>query len=182
MTDPRFARFRTGLPAPGSGYSELPNDGMCLSAYLVLESPTRPGEILVGRIDPSGPWEEIGALDPKRAEAIAAQWMLPASHLRLFEGPEEAARRILASQLGVELPVLPPPRIVSEAYARPQSPDRDPHWDLQFIYRATWPIDGTPTHPAWRELRFVDVTTVPVGDFARGHGDILALAGLPPGG
>jgi hypothetical protein len=175
----RFARLRPGSAPEGPGYYVVPNDGMCLSAYLLLGRPVHPQEVLLGRLDPTAPWFELGSLAADRLGAIGERWMLPASQLLFFEGPDEAARRVAREQLETELPSLPNPRIVSESYARPGSKAVDPHWDLQFIYRTTWPHDRPPKARAWKELDFVDSSTVRRGDIARGHGDILELAGLP---
>jgi len=178
----RFARLRPGAAPEGPGYYVVPDDGMCLSVFLVIERPGHPGEAILGRPDPTADWFTIGSLSPERIGAIANRWMLPSSQLLFFEGPDEAARRVLREQLESELPHLPPPRIVSEAYRRAGSTARDPHWDLQFIYRLAWPEDRAPSARAWKELAFVDVASVPRDQIGRGHGDILELAGLPPKG
>ncbi len=100
--------------------------------------------------------------------------MLPSSHLALFEGPGEAARRLLAEQLSVEGLPLEGPRVVSETYRR-ERPARDPHWDLHFLFEGTWPAGRPLAHPHWLELAFVDSVKTPPERFARGHGDVLAL-------
>jgi hypothetical protein len=176
----RFTRLRPGGSPPGPGYYVVPNDGMCLSTFLVLEHPEHAHQVLLGHLDPQAPWFELGSLEGSRLASIGARWMLPSSQLLFFEGPEEAARRILREQLVADLPDLPPPRIVSEAYRRPNSTATDPHWDLQFIYRARWPHAEPPRARPWKELVFVDVRTLSRAEIGRGHGDILELAGLPP--
>ena len=179
MTEPRrFARF--GSP-PAPGVAALPDDGMCLSVFLVVRAPDRPHDVLLGRIDPNGPWEQAAAIDGSRARRIGERWVLPASQLLLFEPVEAAARRISSEMLGRSDLVLGPPQLFSEAYRR-EGAAVDPHWDLQFVYVADWP-GGAPERyrgRLWKELAFVDVRTVPSAGFGRGHGDVLALVGLPP--
>jgi len=174
----RFARLRAEA---GAGFAGLPSDGMCLSAYLVLRSPTAPREVLVGRVNPSGPWWEVAALDEKRVAGLGDRWVLPATQLLLFEGPQQAALRIASEMLGRPTLNVGLPRVFSEAYVR-GSASPDPHWDLQFVFSAPWP--GGPLEPSrgqlWSELRFVDVERTPAAAFGRGHGDVLALVGLPP--
>jgi len=176
----RFTRLRPGDGPKEPGFYEVPTDGMCLSTFLILERPGRPNEVLLGRLDPSAPWLELGALEGPRVATIGTRWMLPSSHLLFFEAPEEAARRIVREQLETELDELPAPLVVSEAHRRPNSSAADPHWDLGFIFRTPWPRPEPPRARAWKELAFVDVRSLPRGEIARAQGDILELAGLPP--
>lgn len=181
MAEPRrFARLRS---EPAAGYATLPDDGMCLSAYLVLRSPSEVGHVLLGKADPAGPWWEVAALDAARLTGIGDRWMLPATQLLLLEGPEEAGHRIATEMLGRPDLVLGYPRIYSEAYSRSAGP-RDPHWDLQFVFSAVWPSGSVAASKGklWKELRFVDVGATPADAFGRGHADVLALAGIPPRG
>lgn len=153
---------------------------MCLSVFLVLERPGRDGAVLMGRIDPSAPWPEIGALDRKRAVAIAHQWMLPSCQLLLFESPSEAARRILKEQLGSEPLPLDGPFVFSDPSVRPADPGRDPHWDFHFVYRGRWSSSDAPRAPAWKHLEFVEVARIARAEIARAQGDVLELVGLRP--
>lgn len=173
----RFCRFRTD-GAPGE-FSALPEDGMCLSAFVLLHPEGSPEPVLLGRVAPDPAWSGAGALTPDRVERLRAGWMLPSSHLLLFEGPEAAARRILREQLGLEGIPLSDPRVASEAYAR-DGRDGDPHWDLHFLFEGTWPAGRPPRHPLWTDLRFLEIPRIRRGEIARGHADILALAGRPP--
>jgi ADP-ribose pyrophosphatase YjhB (NUDIX family) len=178
----RFTRLRPGSVAAVPGASVVPDAGMCLSVFLVLTSPDQDRAVLMGRIDPSAPWDEIGALDAGRASAVGDRWMLPSSQLVFFESPEEAARRILKEQLGRSPIPLEGPAVFSEAYRRPTSSDADPHWDFHFVFRGRWPSSTPPRSPAWRELAFVDVGRVDPATIARSQGDVLALVGFRPRG
>jgi ADP-ribose pyrophosphatase YjhB (NUDIX family) len=176
----RFTRFVSGR-SEADGFWELPPNGLCLSCFVVLSPKEGAREALVGRIDANQPWLELGAIDSERALRIGEGWMLPSSHLQQFEPPQQAAERILREQLGIELRRLEGPTVVSEAYRRPGLPHSGPHWDIEFVYRASAPARWRPQHPAWRELRFVDPAATPRDQFARSHDEILEQAGFQIG-
>lgn len=175
----RFARLS---PTP-SGPPEtvgLPDDGMCLSAFLVLHPPESPRSVLLGRVDPSGPWPEAGGMDRARLERVGDRWLLPATQLLVFESPEEAGARIARELLGRSDLAMSAPRVFSEAYRR-RSTSQDPHWDLHFVFDAGWgsaPLDAARGR-LWKELRFVDPGALEADALGRGHEDVLALAGFP---
>ncbi len=173
----RFARFAEGRSS-SDGYWPLPEDGLCLSSFLLLSPKGCPQEVLVGRIDPSGPWKQIGAMDPERIRQNSEGWMLPSCHLRYFESPDKAAQRILEEQLGLTSVPFDRPLVFSEAYRPRRHPERALHWDLEFLYRGTLPTASLPRHPAWKELRFVNPSTTPRANFTRSHDEVLELAGL----
>ncbi len=154
---------------------------MCLSVFLVLRPPGRDREVLLGRLDPTAPWFELGALEPSRVVRIGQRWMLPSSQLLFFEGPEVAAERIAREQLGTTLPPVEERSVHSEAYGRSPTSARDPHWDLHFVFRARWPSSEPPAAAAWKELAFVDLDAILPSELARGQADVLALVGLPVG-
>jgi len=176
----RFTRLRRGPVEPSSGAAEVPDRGMCLSVFLVIEPADRSGAVLMGRIDPNADWWEIGALDPKRLGAVSERWMLPSSQLLFFESPADAASRILAEQLGSPRVDLAPPLVFSDPSDRPGAPGQDPHWDVHFVFRGRWRSDDPPRSPAWKRLEFVDVTSTRRSDIARDQGDVLALVGIIP--
>jgi len=178
----RFARFRAEPLSGRPGIFPLPDDGLCLSSFLLVHPAGKPHEALVGQMDPTGPWSETAAVDPERIATFQGRWVLPACQLLFFEDPTAAARRIASEQLGLPLLPIAPPQVFSEAYGRETSGSRDPHWDFHFVSRAEWP-GGDPAGSRgrlWKELKFVDAPETPRSSFARGHGDILALAGLTP--
>ena len=177
----RFTRFRPGLSSESPVYSVVPDDGMCLSAFVVIRPAGSDPRVLLGRIDPQAAWLEKGGLDAARAAAVGDQWMLPSCQLLLFESPHEAAQRVVREQLEVGPLRLEGPSVFSEAYRRPGSPANDPHWDMHFVFQGRWPSDRPPRASMWRELAFVDVPSVRESELARLQGDVLALIGLPPG-
>jgi hypothetical protein len=174
----RFARLRPGSDLPSPGYEGVPSDGLCLNVFLVFRPANAPGTVLLGQIDPSGPWNDLAALTPDRVERLADQWLLPASQLLLLESPDAAAARIAHEQLEMELAELPAPRVFSETYERPGAKGKDPHWDLQFVYDLVWPDERAPHASAWKELALVDVARTPRAQFGRGHADVLELVGV----
>ena len=177
-TPRRFCRFRHPSDSQ-KGTFGLPEDGMCLSVFLLLHPPGRPAQILMGRPSLDAPWDKLGAMDADRLRQMEDRWVLPASHLLLFEDPQAGADR-LQRELLESAPVrLEGPQVASEAYARPSAPSKDPHWDIHFLFRGEWPDPHPPQATPWKELAFVEVTRTPRREYGRGHGDILALAGLP---
>jgi ADP-ribose pyrophosphatase YjhB (NUDIX family) len=178
-TGRRFCRF-----TPGSdpiSIHEIPEDGFCLSAFLIATHGQDPHRVLLGQLDPSAAWDQIGALTPDRVAAHADGWLLPACQLIYGEAPNEAAARIVREQLGGVPLQLGPPTIVSEVYAPRRRPNAGGHWDLEFVYRARCDEGPRPIPTAWKRLEFVDVRKVRRIDFRRSHDEILEGAGLPIG-
>ncbi|MCI4319371.1 MAG: hypothetical protein L3J87_00510 [Thermoplasmata archaeon] len=171
----RFCRFRTG-GRPGGDLEPLPGDGMCLSVFLLLAPKSDTTKVLLGTVRPEAPgWVSAGAMDAGRAAKSRGRWMLPSSHLMVFESPDDAANRVAREQLGLEGIPLHPPKIVSETYGRESGVD--PHWDLHFIYRGV-AADEPPRFPAlWERLEYLEPRALDPTKFARSHGDILELAG-----
>jgi len=172
-----FCRLRREVPPGGRGVSVVPALGMCLSAFLVLSPPGTPGTVLLGRIDPRANWEELGALDTERLASVQAGWMLPSSHLMLYESPHDAARRIAHEQLARPDLRLDAPTVVSDASPRADAAREEMHWDLGFIFSGEWPrVSGSPPAP-WSRLELVDLSGVRPSDIVRGQADILVGAG-----
>lgn len=176
-TDRRFCRFNKLGDVP-FGMPEVPEGGLCLSAFLILTEPGHPDRVLMGHLDPSAPWDHIGALDPSRTAVHSKGWMLPSSHLILNESPEEAAHRIAAEQLERPEVTFAEPRVVSEVYTPKRFPGIARHWDLEFIFRGTWPGGAAARASAWTDLAFVDLASTPRSAIARSHEDVLESAGL----
>jgi len=169
-TDRKFVALNKGTPAPR--LSEIPEGGICLSAFIVLSKTNNPNMVLMGRMNENAPWDHIGALDKERVQQHSKGWMLPSSHLILGEDPKDAATRILKEQLGLTEQTIEGPKIISEVYGPKK------HWDLEFIY--TGVRETSPTHDAWNELRFVDLRQTKREEIARFHGDVLDHVGAWP--
>ncbi|MGD0249809.1 MAG: hypothetical protein ABSB97_02815 [Thermoplasmata archaeon] len=176
----RFTRLRRGSEPEGPGFYVVPDGGMCLSVFLVIQPTGGDPRVLLGRIDPEAPWHHLGAIERSRLATIGDRWLLPASQLLFFESPEEAALRIVREHLESDPFPLVGPSVFSEAYRRPESRPADPHWDLHFIFRGRWPSDRPPRASPWKELAFLDPVTLDAVEIGRGHADILDLVGLPP--
>ncbi len=177
-TDRRFCRFSKSPETASFSVTEIPDDGLCLSAFLIVTESRHPRFVLMGHMNPQAAWDHIGALDPGRVEAHRRGWMLPSSHLIFKEAPDEAARRIAREQLDLPSLDLAAAGVFSEAYAPRRFPGHSQHWDLEFLFRAVLAERRVPEPKAWSELRFVDTEQVSKDDIARSHEDILAHAGL----
>jgi len=178
-TERQFCRFNPHGDMPLST-REVPEGGLCLSSFVVLTERGHADHVLMGHLDPAAPWDHIGALDPNRAQTNSRGWMLPSSHLILRESPQEAARRILREQLGLEHLSLSDATVASETYPSARKPDLM-HWDLEFLFRGELAVDAVPKPAAWKDLRFVDLARTTKQEIARSHEDILASAGLRVG-
>src|SRR5207244_5629974 len=156
-TDRRFSRFSKSPATAAFSVTEIPDDGVCLSAFLIVTEARDARKVLMGHMNPKAPWDHIGALDPSRVEVHSHGWMLPSSHLIFQESPGDAARRIAREQL--ELPHLSfsEPMVVSEAYTPRRFPDAAKHWDLEFLFRSEIPAADIPHPAAWAELAFGDL-------------------------
>lgn len=175
-TDRVFAAFAKD-GRHGLGLGEVPADGFCISAFVVVSDSSRPGTVLLGRLNPDAPWDHLGALDRERTSVHSKGWMLPSSHLMYGESPAQAAERILKEQLGVEGVVLGAPDVFSEVYGPKRHPEKKGHWDLEFIFRvAVAPSLVDLQHPAWQTLRFLDARTLDPAEVARSHEDIISRA------
>src|SRR5487761_679514 len=92
----RFADFYEGaLPFQ---MSSIPEGGMCLSVFLVLWKSNR-HRVLLGKVNKDHDWISLGALSNESAEKASTKWMLPSSHLLLYESPNNAALRVLKEQI-----------------------------------------------------------------------------------
>ena len=179
-TDRRFCRFARPKPEYDGNpvyTTEIPEGGMCLSSFLVITE-GESDRVLMGHLDPGEAWDEIGALDRERAEVHSRRWMLPSSHLMLHESPQDAARRILGEQLGLKGLELSGPSVVAEVGTPKRFPNLPGHWDFEFIFRGRAPPGSAPEHPAWRELKFVDLRLAGRDSIARSHDEVLENAGF----
>jgi ADP-ribose pyrophosphatase YjhB (NUDIX family) len=180
-TDRRFCRFSHSPATAAFGMPEVPADGLCLCAFVVLSSEKHPSRVLLGKLNPAAPWDHLGALDPSRVVAWKDRWMLPSSHLLMLEDPRDAARRILEELVGLRARPLEGPIVTSEVYGPPRHPAAKQHWDLEFIFRGAVSEDEITPPDAWADLTFVDPSTLRPDEVARSQEDILAHAGYPIG-
>lgn len=173
----RFVRARPELENNAVYTTNIPEGGLCLSSFLLItEGESR--RVLMGHLNPKARWDHVGALDIARVEAHSKGWMLPSSHLMVYESPQEAARRVLREQLGMQQLELSEPVVVSEVGTPKRFPDLPRHWDFEFIFRGRMAEGSSPKHEAWSELRFIDLTRTSRQDIARSHDEILENAGF----
>jgi NUDIX domain len=177
-TERRFCRFTRSAEGHPFGLLWDQPGGFCLSTFLILSPEGRPSSVLVGRINPTGPWDHLEGLDAERIDAHRRGWHLPASHLLLRETPDQSARRILDEMLGGATPALQPARVVSEVYTPRRFPETHNHWDISFLYRGTWQGAAPSLPSVWTDLQFVDLDAVQRSDFARSHDEVLEHVGL----
>jgi ADP-ribose pyrophosphatase YjhB (NUDIX family) len=166
-TNRKFAHFKKNVADPR--IKEIPEGGFCISTFLIISERGHPNNVLMGHLNKNAPWDHIGALDMERIKRHSKGWMLPSSGLIFGESPQEAAKRILKEQLGLDNQELDGPRIFSELHGD------DDHWDLEFLFLGE--REDAPSHNAWRELRFVDLTKTRREEMARLHEDVLAHIG-----
>jgi ADP-ribose pyrophosphatase YjhB (NUDIX family) len=191
-TDRVFCRLNKSgsiyADTPAFGMTEIPEGGLCLSSFLVINSKENPKAVLMGHLNPKAPWDHIGALDQKRVERHSKKWMLPSSHLILRESPQEAARRILREQLEMDeddyqkllFDFSQPQRIFSDVYQSPNYSNPNLlHWDIGFIFKGeASPKDILSNQKkAWTDLKFVELSKTRREEIARSHEDVLAYAG-----
>jgi ADP-ribose pyrophosphatase YjhB (NUDIX family) len=153
----------------------VPKGGACISAFLVL---TGKGGILVGKMTKPEIWVERFFVGEKFAPQYASsgKWLLPASHLKYGEKPDDAAKRILTEQVEANDVQLAFSHVQSHLSQDPNDPE-SAHWDICFIYKGT--VKGELKRPEWfSELRFVKANEMTSDDFTRGHGDVLKEFGM----
>jgi hypothetical protein len=178
--DRTVSRFRPAPPTDDPVYVSVPDDGLCLNAFLVISPPGDATQVLLGMVDPKAPWKEIGGVTAQRMQELSTRWMLPSRQLFLFESPQDAARTILQEQLELDALDLIGPSVFSEAWTRPHPAGRGPHWDIHFVFRGQWP-EGRERHAApWSKLEFHDTSRLDRAKVGRSHMDVLGLAGFPP--
>jgi ADP-ribose pyrophosphatase YjhB (NUDIX family) len=178
VTDRKFTRLNREPETTAFSMPEVPEGGLCLSAFVVITDPQNPNSVLMGHLNPKAPWDHIGALDASRVKVHSKGWMLPSSHLMLHESPQEAAKRILKEQLGISALKLNGPQVVSEVYTPKRFPNLPKHWDIEFIFTGKIRKDQVPKPVAWTTLAFVNLDQAKKSDIARSHEDILESAGL----
>jgi ADP-ribose pyrophosphatase YjhB (NUDIX family) len=153
----------------------VPKGGTCLSSFLVLRS--KDG-ILVGKMARPELWIEkflVGEnFAPKYVES--GKYVIPASHLKYGEKPEDAATRVLVEEVQAKMNKLRLLEVQSHLSQNPNDPEAA-HWDICFVYGGT--VKGKIPCPEWfSELKFVKPRDLTGSDFTRGHGDVLLELGV----
>jgi ADP-ribose pyrophosphatase YjhB (NUDIX family) len=152
----------------------VPKGGTCISAFVVLKGKNG---ILAGKMARPEIWVEkffVGeSFAPKYASS--GKWILPASHLKYGEKPEDAAERVIRDQLGLSGVKLSLSQVQSHLSQDPNDPEAA-HWDICFVYDGG--VKGEVPRPEWfSELEFIKTKGLSANDFTRGHGDVLKELG-----
>lgn len=167
------ALFREGDVPPGA---------VCVSSFVAVTSGRR---ILVGKMSKPDVWVKNFFVGERFAPdyAKSGKYLLPASHLAWYESPLDAAARVMREQL--LLPVAPEKISLLDAQSHVSGDVNDsshpPHWDLCLLYQVKLSESAARRirRPEWFEdFGFRPLSGLSVGDFARGHGDVLEVAGL----
>lgn len=120
-------------------------------------------------------WPEYGGYPRGRAKDLErdGSWILPATHLRMEESPDDAARRIAKDWAGLS----GTPRFATvQSHVRRDRRARSGHWDICFVYELRTRRRPTP-RPWWSEMRFVTAAKIRTMTVGRGHKDVLEEAG-----
>jgi hypothetical protein len=179
MNKRSFCRFvRSPDIRPGVPTSLVPEAGLCLSVFLVLRDREDRNRVLMGVINREANWEELGALSPNLLQNFPRGWMLPSSHLLLFESPVQASQRVLKEQLDLSAVRLTGPVVFSDVYDHPITHLRN-HWDIGFIFKGVLDSREVKATQAWQELRFVD-PMIQSTSIIRSHGDVIKYSEASP--
>ena len=149
----------------------VPKGGTCISTFLVL---TGKSGILVGKMTKPEIWVERFFVGENFAPQYASsgKWLLPASHLKYGEKPDDAARRVLTEQIGINDTKLAFSQVQSHLSQDPNDTE-SAHWDICFIYGGQLRVKQL-SKPEWfSELTFQKPKNLRCEDFTRDHGDIL---------
>ena len=68
VTDRRFCRFNKQEETRLFGMPEVPEGGLCLSAFLVITDEQNSNSVLMGHLNPQAPWDHIGGSAPQFQE------------------------------------------------------------------------------------------------------------------
>ncbi len=157
----RFARFgaeKIVFPTP--------EQGLCVGSFLIIE---KGGALLFGK-----------AVKPEFAKG---KWLLPASHLKYGEHPDDAVKRIVKEQLTAE------PKSVKY---RGVWGFTEGHWDMCFVYdvklknepkplgeaeASNYPSDYFYSSQLFSDLKFLRPQEVK-NEIGRGHDEVLRAAGV----
>jgi len=162
----RWAHFGTER----SKLAHTPRAGVCISAFLIAR---RGNSILLGLPRMHDSWTGKGGYAKWRLAEPEMQnaWLLPATHLRMEEHPDDAARRISYEWTGLK---GKPQLVTIQSHLRRRRNGN--HWDLCFVYEMH--VRALPKcKPWWSEMRFVRSEEILKMKLGRGHKDILREAG-----
>ena len=160
----------------------VPRGGVCLSSFLLVRSGRK---VLVGRMAKPEVWVETFFVGEKFAPIYysSGKYVLPARHLAWYESPLDAADGVIRDQLMMRIPRrdIHLIQVQSHVGGDINSAEQPPHWDICFVYEVRTPakiLRELKVPPWFKDLHLVPLSSITVDDFTRGHGDVLAEAGL----
>jgi hypothetical protein len=160
----------------------VPPGGTCLSSFLAVTDGPR---VLVGKMSEPDVWAERFFVRKEMATDYVKsdKYIVPGSHLAWYESPLDAARGIMRDQVGKSLPAsrFRLNGVQSHLRGDISSSENPAHWDICFIYevRLTPKEAKSLKSPEWfKDFGFRPRSSLRADDFTRGHGDVLAEAGI----
>jgi hypothetical protein len=128
---------------------------MCISVFAVVR---KSGKVLVGVSKRSSRWatEWLSSISKYTGKDLEEEWSatrLPATYIFEGEHPDDALRRVMRDQLGVNKFSSSGPRVFSYTAPSDWYPGNK-HWDLAFAYEVTT-AQNPRDHPHWKELLFL---------------------------
>lgn len=158
--------------APDAGFRQLPDGGLCLSAFVFL---AQGDSLLLGRYADDPRWGKLAGLDEDRRRAHGQGWTIPASHVRYGEDPRETGARVVREILELDGVELSEPRVETETYVPARFPELGEHYDVWFFFDAEVPQGIEIQTPPWYEaLAFRDPRELPASEYARSHEDVVS--------
>jgi len=145
----RYARY-----SPPDRYPPPPRAGMCLSSFAVMKKRDR---VLVGIPKRhrywAVKWVPQWSIYPKEEmdDVFDKQSRLPSTYLLEGEHPEEALRRLLLEQLGIEKFGRTSLQVLSFSSPSDWYPGES-HWDLVFVYTIVEWEPPKKNLPWWKEI------------------------------
>ena len=137
---------------------------MCVSVFALLRDK---GGLLVGVSRSGGRWDSewlpSNKKDTDEPDQATVLWRLPSAYVREGEHPDDALKRVVQGQLGIDAFRHSNPRILS--YSEPSTwyPGNE-HWDLAFAYEVKT-AEKPSKRPHWKELAFLDAKGLRRRDF-----------------
>jgi ADP-ribose pyrophosphatase YjhB (NUDIX family) len=176
MTLPTRKRWARLGPNTPSWLIHVPESGVCLSAFVICR---RDESILLARPHAHEAWPTKGGFPKRHAAELEREgtWILPATHLKMWESPNRGAVRIAREWAGLK---GTPHFLMVQSHLRPSRVKKgsgEKHWDICFVYEMKTK-ELPRLKPWWAEMRFVKLKEIRQMDLGRGHKDILREAGF----
>ncbi len=149
---------------------------MCISVFAIVE---RGDKVLAGVPEWSAKWtsewiSSILSYPLEERREAERQTRLPSTYIYEGEHPDDALKRIMNDQLGVQKFSVSAPKIFSYNSASDWYPGNE-HWDLVFAYRVRTSQEPLK-RPLWKELDFLNKIELRKRDFGWNNDFVRDLA------